>query len=90
MEISFYSYISLKIPDIESSEMKNLEKLEKYYKKRWIDHINPEELSINPLSITTNNAAEIYHPRLKTIIKTHRSRIWNTIEDMDSDIGRLC
>ena len=76
--------------------MRNMEKLRKYYKKRWIDHITPDELSINHLNISTNNAAESYHSKLKSILKTHRPRIWtsmtainNTIEDVDNDIGRL-
>ena len=40
--------------------------------------------------------AESYHSKLKSIVKTHRSRIWtfmtainNTIEDVDNDICRL-
>ena len=41
-----------------------------------IDHIYQEELSLYHLSITTNNAVESYHTKLKTIIKTHRPRIW--------------
>ena len=76
--------------------MRNMEKLRKYYKKRWIDNITPDELSINHLNISTNNAAESYHSKLKSILKTHRQRIWtsmtainNTIEDVDNDIGGL-
>ena len=92
-QLIYPTYISLKTPNIEGSEMRNLEKLKKYYKKRWIGHITPEELSINHLNISTNNAAESYHSKLKSIIKTHRPRIWtfitalnNTIEDVDSHL----
>ena len=76
--------------------MRHLEKLQKYYKKRWIDHITTEELSINHLNISTNNAAESYHTKIKSIIKTHRPRIWtfmtalnDTIVDVDNDFRRL-
>ena len=56
-----------------------------------------EELSINHLNISTNNAAESYHSKLRSILKTHRPRIWtfmtavnNIMEAVDNDMGRLC
>ena len=90
-----YSY--LEIPTVEDhTEMMKVEKLQKYYKKNWISKITPEELSINGLNISTNNAAESYHSKLKSIIRTCRPRIWtfmtalnNVIDDTDNDIGRL-
>ena len=67
-----------------------------YFKKRWITQIDPEELSIYEAGITTNNAAESYHAKLKSIIKTPHPRIWNflttlnnLIEDTVNEIGRL-
>ena len=59
-------------------------------------HISPEELSIYELNKSTNNAAESYHSKLKSIVKTCHPRIWTfmsilneVIADMDNDIGRL-
>ena len=58
--------------------------------------IPSEELSVFELNITTNNAAEGYHSRLRSIVKVSHSRIWTfmstlneIIQDTDNDIGRL-
>ncbi|KAI6651852.1 hypothetical protein LOD99_4731 [Oopsacas minuta] len=76
--------------------IRQLEQLHKYFKKRWITQINPEELSIYEAEITTNNAAESYYTKLKSIIKTHHPKVWhflktlnNKIEDIDNEMGRL-
>ena len=86
----------LQIPTLEQTEMVKVEKLKKYFQKRWLSQIKPEELSIYEINITTNNSAESYHSKLKSIIKTGHPRIWtfvNTlneiIQDIDNDIGRL-
>ena len=53
----------LQVP--ENSERIKLEKLKKYFKRRWIERISPEELSINDINITSNNGVESYHSKLK-------------------------
>ena len=35
------------VPELENSERIKLEKLKKYFTRRWISRISPEELSIN-------------------------------------------
>ena len=59
-------------------------------------HTDPEELSLFEVDVATNNGEESYHAKLKTIIKTHRPRIWNfmeilnnVIDDTNNEIGRL-
>ena len=52
------TYSCIELPEIEPSELSKLKKLQQYYKKHWITKITPEELSINELNISTNNAAE--------------------------------
>ena len=50
--------------------------------------IGPEELSIFNLDNVTNNAAESYHGKLKSIIKSSHPRIWNfmtVINDIIAD-----
>ena len=86
----------LEIPRVNDTEKIQLEKLQKYFTKHWIRQITPDELSINELNITTNNAAESYHSKLKSIIRTSHPRIWtfmatlnDIIRDTDNDIGRL-
>ena len=86
----------LQVPSIEHSEMLKLEKLKQYFKKRWLTRITPEELSVYELNFATNNAAESYHSKLKSIVKTCHPRIWTfmsilneVIADTDNDIGRL-
>ena len=86
----------LQMPSLEIPEMLNLEKLKKYFRKRWLNQISPEELSIFDITISTNNSAESYHSKLKGIVKTSHPRIWTflttlkeIIEDVDNDIGRL-
>ena len=58
--------------------------------------IEPAELSVYNLNISTNNAAESYHPKLKSLVRTCHPRIWTfmatlnqIIQDTDNDIGRL-
>ena len=67
-----------------------------YFKKQWLTKIGPEELSIFNLDNVTNNAAESYHAKLKFIIISSHSRIWNfltvineIIADYDSEMARL-
>ena len=90
------TYAFLQVQDLTNLESGKLEQIRKYFKKRWITQIDPEELSIYEAGITTNNAAESYHAKLKSIIKTPHPRIWNflttlnnIIEDTDNEIGRL-
>ena len=40
------TYSFLQLPTLESPEMIKLEKLKKYFQKRWLTQITPEELSI--------------------------------------------
>ena len=86
----------LQMPNLEDSEMSKLEKLRSYCKKRWLNRICPEELSIYDITIATNNGAESCHSKLKSIIRTSHPRIWTfmatlneIIQDTDNDIGRL-
>ena len=81
---------------IQNVEMLKLEKLRNYCQKRWIRQISPEELSIYEINIATNNGAESYHSKLKSIIRTCHPRIWtfmealnDIIQDTDNDIGRF-
>ena len=50
----------LQIPTLEQTEMVKVETLKKYFQKRWLSQIKPEELSIYEINITTNNSAESY------------------------------
>ena len=90
------TYTFLQLPTLESTTMMKLDKLKKYFKKRWLNQILSEELSIFELDIATNNAAESYHSRLKSMIKTNHPRIWTflgtlnqVIQDTDNGMGRL-
>ena len=79
-----------------SEEIKFI-KLQKYFKRRWLRLICPEELSIFDAQLSTNNGAECYHSKLKGRVKCGHPRIWNfmailneIIMDTDNEIGRLC
>ena len=72
-----------------------LQKLKEYFKNRWLSQIQPAELSFYNLDISTNNAAESYHSKLKSLVRTCHPRIWTfmvtlnqIIQDTDNDIGR--
>ena len=71
---------------LEIPEVIKLEKLNKYFKKRWLNQISPEELSIFDLNISTNNSAESYHSKLKEIVKTSHPRIWTFITTLNGII----
>ena len=73
-----------------------MDKLVKYFKRRWLLQTTPEELSIYEAKATTNNGTESYHAKLKSIIKISHPRIWNfmttlndIIADTDNENGRL-
>ena len=78
------------------AEQIKVEKLKKYFKKRWLGYISPEELSIFDAHCSTNNGAGSYHSKIKVRVKCGHLRIWNfmtivneIIMDTDSEIGRL-
>ena len=82
---------------LPAAEEIKLEKLKKYFRKRWIGHICPEELSIFDAPVSTNNGAESFHSKLKRRVKCGHPRVWNfmnilneIIIDTDNEIGRLC
>ena len=90
-----YSFLQLPT-NLIASETVKLERISKYFKKRWLTQIRPEELSIFDSDFSTNNGAESYHSRLKARIKTNHPRIWNfmhilnaIIMDTDNELGRL-
>ena len=90
------TYALLKKPEFLLNESFKLNKLLKYFKKRWLNHIDSEELSTYNSDVTTNNGAESYHAKLKAIIKTAHPRIWtfvsilnHIIEDTNNELGRL-
>ena len=67
----------IQLPDLPPTESMKLEKLVKYFKRRWLRQITSEELSIHEAKVTTNNGAESHHAKLKSIIKISHPRIWN-------------
>ena len=69
------TYNFLQLPTLENPEMIKLEKLKKYFQKRWLTQITPEELSIFDINRSTYNAAENYHSKMKSIIKIGHPRI---------------
>ena len=83
--------------NLQDDELMNkVKKIKLYVKRQWIDRLPPEELSIWDQEMTTNNGAESYHGRLKSLIKCNKPRIWNflailnnIITDTDNEIARL-
>ena len=63
-------------PSLEANEASMVEKLKKYVKRYWLNHITPEDLSIFYVNISTNNGAESYHSKLKVRIRSSHPRIW--------------
>ena len=85
-------------PDLNLSDNQVVDfgKLKRYIQRRWIYQVSSEELSIWHHGISTNNGAESYHGRLKSLIKCKQPRIWNFLEtlneiiiDMDNELARL-
>ena len=72
----------LQIPTVHHSERSKLEKLQVYLNRRWLRQVTPQELSIYDLTIATNNAAESYHSKIKSIVKTYHPRIWSFLESI--------
>ena len=81
---------------LTSREKDSLDKLKRYFTKRWLCQVRVEELSIFDAKSTTNNGAESYHAKLKAIVQTGHPRIWNfltifnqIIMDTDLEFARL-
>ena len=70
------TYSCLQLPTVNDAEKNKLEKLQKYYKNHWIRQITSAEFSINENNFATNNAAEGYHSKLKSIIRNTHPIIW--------------
>ena len=93
------TFLFFQVPDLSATQTIKMDKLVKYFKRRWLHQITPEELSIYGAKAATNNGAESYHAKLKSIIKIPHPRIWNfmttlndinhIIADTDNEIGRL-
>ena len=90
------TYTFLQVPFLPNLESDKMELLCKYSMKRSITQVDPKELSIYEAEVTTNNAAESYHAKLKSIIKTPLPRTGNFVttlnnimEDTDNQIGKL-
>ena len=90
------TFTLIEFPVLPIEDMPRLEKLKKYFKKRWINQISPEELSIHDINVSTNNGAESYHSKLKSKMRCNHPRIWTfitklneIIKDTDNDIRRL-
>ena len=81
---------------LTDTDMINLDKLKRYFAKRWLCQVSTEELSVFDTKSTTNNGAESYHAKLKTRVQTGHPRIWNflavlneIIVDADLEFARL-
>ena len=48
------TYALLRNPSLEIIESNKLEQLHKYFQKRWMTHVDPEELSIHNVDVHTN------------------------------------
>ena len=90
------TYSLIETPTLPVDHLLKLEKLKKYFRKRWLNQIPHEELSVYEINITTNNGAESYHSKLKSRIRCNHPRIWpfmthlnEIIKDTDNDIRRL-
>ena len=79
------TYSCLQLPMVNDEEKNKLEKLQKYY-KHWIRQITPAELTINEINFATNNAAESYHSKLKSIIRNTHPRIWTFMASLNNII----
>ena len=67
---NFANFTFLESPTtLPVTEEIKVEKLKKYFKKRWLGYRNPEELSIFEAHYSTNNGAESYHSKLKGRVK---------------------
>ena len=70
------TFTLIEVPVLPNEDMPRLEKLKKYFKKRWLNQISPEEHEIN---VSTNNGAESYHSKNHTRIWTFITKLNNII-----------
>ena len=72
-----YEQITTQNLNLEKHQMDSVEKLKLFVRRRWINPVLPEELSVWHQKMATNNGAENYHGRLKSLIKCCKPRILN-------------
>ena len=91
-----YEQINTQNLNLEKHQMDSVEKLKLFVRRRWINQVLPEELSVWHQKMATNNGAENYQGRLKSLIKCSKPRIWNFLDtlneiilDTNNEIGRL-
>ena len=77
----------LKKTELPPNESVKLNKLLKYFQKRWLNQIDSVELSTYDSDVTTNNGAESYHAKFKAIIKTAHPRIYTFVSILNDIIG---
>ncbi len=71
-------------------------RLKDYFYRYWIRTVTPEKFSVFDFSRGTNNDAESFHSRLKSIIRTHKPNLFsflshlnNVMDDAKMDVARL-
>ena len=70
------TYSVLELPSLQQEDKLKLDNFLKYFKRYWLNQVTPSELSVFELENGTNNGAESYHARLKSLFKTAHPRIW--------------
>ena len=90
------TYSVLELPSLQKEDKLKLDNFLKYFKRYWLNQVTPSESSVFELENGTNNGAESYHARLKSLFKTAHPRIWkfmailnDLIADYDNEISRL-
>ena len=81
------TFTLIEVPVLPNEDMQRLEKLKKYFKKRWLNQISHEELSIHEINVSTNSGAESYHSKIKSKMGCNHPRIWTFITKLNNIIN---
>ena len=72
------TYSVLVPPLLQQEERLELDGFLRYFKRYWLTQVTPSELSVFELENGTNNGAESYHARLKSLFKMSHPQFGNS------------
>ncbi len=72
--------------DVTQAVENKIKQLKKYVKRFWLQKVGSEKMSVFQFENVTNNSAESFHSRLKSIIKVHSPNFWSFLLHLTSFI----
>ena len=70
--------------DVNDHSQANITAFKTYIIEYWIRKVTPQRISVFDFSHGTNNGAESYHSKLKTIVRQHKPNIYTFLTHLNN------